>query len=72
MNFKAIKPPTRQAVRPKASQLKYFSKNALIGCPNFHINKATRKNLAPLLIIEAIMNTNILCSNTPAVTVKTL
>ena len=38
----------------------------VIGLPNFLINKATKKNLADLLIVEAIINIGKLILNAPA------
>ena len=46
--------------------------NSFIGFPNFHISAATRKNLADLLIVEAIKNKKKLMSKAPAVIVKIL
>ena len=43
-----------------------------MGFPNFHISAATRKNLADLLIVEAIKNKKKLMSKAPAVIVKIL
>ena len=40
--------------------------NDVIGFPNFFINKATKKNLADLLIVEAIINIGKLILNAPA------
>mgnify|MGYP004413071001 FL=1 len=55
-----------------ANKLKYLSMNSFIGFPNFHISAATRKNLADLLIVEAIKNKKKLMSKAPAVIVKIL
>ena len=38
----------------------------VIGLPNFLINNATKKNLADLLIVEAIINIGKLILNAPA------
>jgi hypothetical protein len=59
------KPPISKTVNAIASQLKYLSINDFICGPNFHIKKATRKNLAPRLITDATMNIRILILNAP-------
>ena len=72
MYFIATKPPINRTVNAIASQLKYLSINNFICGPNFQIKAATRKNLAPLLIIEAIMNITILILKAPEDIVITL
>ena len=46
--------------------LKYLSIKAVIGLPYFLIKNATKKNLADLLIVEAITNIGKLILNAPA------
>jgi hypothetical protein len=71
-NLIITKQLTRHTVKPKAIILKYFSINDFMGGPYFHSKSASRKNLAPLLIIDESRNMNRLISNTPDVTVKIL
>ena len=54
------------------SMLKYLSMNDFIGSPNFHINPATRKKRADLLIVDAIKKLKRFISNAPAEIVKIL
>ena len=54
------------------SKLKYLSINFSIGLPYFQIREHTRKNLADLLTVEAIINNIKLMSKAPAVIVNIL
>tara|TARA_B100000427_G_scaffold216843_1_gene181060 strand:+ start:147 stop:452 length:306 start_codon:yes stop_codon:yes gene_type:complete len=71
-NLARKKPPNKSNVNKIANKLKYLSMNSFMGFPNFHISAATRKNLADLLIVEAIKNKRKLMSKAPAVIVKIL
>jgi hypothetical protein len=55
-----------------ARGLKYLSIKLFICGPNFQIRPATRKNLAPRLIKDAIINIGKKILKAPAVIVKTL
>lgn len=68
----AKNPPIKRIVKIIASQLKYLSMNDFICGPNFQISMAIKKNLAPLLIIDAIINIGRLILNAPEDIVITL
>ena len=70
--FTSINPPTNRIVKMMVSMLKYLSMNDFIGSPNFHINPATRKKRADLLIVDAIKKLKRFISNAPAEIVKIL
>ena len=65
-------PPISKTVNNIERILKYVSINPLIGSPKFLINIATKKNLAALLIVDAIINIGKLILNAPEEIVITL
>ncbi len=68
----ARKPPISKTVKATASQLKYLSMKLFIRGPNFRIKKATRKNRAPRLMVEAMIKTDSPILNAPEEMVMTL
>jgi hypothetical protein len=68
-NFITRNPPIRRRVKIMVNKLKYLSIKSVIGSPNFHIKRDTRKNLAVLLTEDAKRNIGKLILNAPEVIV---